>query len=103
MTVILDHRALETTLPNVARGAATTVIVPCVGDGERQKDTADALPRLGLQDQMIMIGHQTIGKEPEGIAFLRFSQTIKKSQIVAALKKDFLAVIAAIECVINQS
>ena len=41
MPVILDHRALEATLPDVARAMVALVVSPGVSDGQGLKNATD--------------------------------------------------------------
>jgi hypothetical protein len=56
----------------------TLVIVPGVSDGQRLQNTTDGLPGLGRQQQVKVVGHQTIAIQLEGIAALRLSESTEK-------------------------
>jgi hypothetical protein len=64
--VVLDHRTLEATLPNVSRAAMTLVVSPGVGNRKRLEEAADRLPRFGPEQKVEIVGHQALTEQPEG-------------------------------------
>src|SRR5215469_6296060 len=102
MLIRRHHRAFETTLPDMAGGRRSLMVMPGVGHGQRLQDAADGLPGGRLQDQMEVVVHQAIRVQPEGIAFLGLDQSVKELLKVGVVEKDAGAVIATIERVVNK-
>jgi hypothetical protein len=57
---VLHDRASEPPLPNVAHGAMPRVKTPRVRYRQRLHNPADRLPRLWLNQQVDVIGHQAV-------------------------------------------
>ncbi len=103
MLVAFDHRTLEPALPHMAAGLSPTMNTPGVGDRQRLQDAADRLPALRRQHQVKVIGHQAVGVEIERVALASFPQRVEKGAKVGVAAKDRLAIIAAIDGVVNQT
>jgi hypothetical protein len=97
--VILNHRALEPALPDMARAVMPLVMAPRVGDGEGLEDAADRLPGLGADEEVEVVGHEAIAEEPEGIAVLGLGQGLEEGDAVGVVAED----VAAVEGVIDQA
>ena len=95
--VILDHRALESTLPDVPGTLMSLVIAPCVGHGQGLENPADRLAGHELKQKMKVVGHQAIAKQLERIATLSLPQRVKERQVIALFREDISTIIAAIE------
>jgi hypothetical protein len=100
--VVLDHWALEASLPDVARTAMTLVTAPGVGDREGLQDSANRLAGFRSQQQMEVIGHEAITKQPERITLLGVGEGLQEGHAIIVVAEDVGAVIAAIEGVVNE-
>jgi hypothetical protein len=100
---VLDYGALEPSLPDVPGGAMPFMIMPGVSYGERLEDSADRLPGVGLEQQVEVIGHETIAKESEGKAFLGLGECVEECETVVIIAEDNGAVVAAIEGMIDEA
>jgi hypothetical protein len=83
----------DTTMP--------AMVAPGVCDRQRLQNPADRLARLGLQEEMEVVSHQRVAVEPKGIAELGLSQRVQEGAKVAVGDKDTVAVIAAVESVVD--
>ena len=101
--VVLDRRAFEPTLPNVAEALVLAVIVPGVGDQERLHDATDSDAGLRSQQEVEVVGHEAVAVEAEWEATPSFGQRVQKQAVVVLVVEDELAVVAAAEGVVDQA
>jgi hypothetical protein len=101
--ILLDQRTLEPALPNVTNGAVGLVVVPGVGHGQRLQNAADRLAWLRRQEQVKVVGHQTIAVQPERVTLLGLAEGIQENQMVLGGEKDISAVIASVEGMVQQT
>ena len=101
--VILDHGALEPTLPHMTRGLMPLVITPGVGYCKGLKDSANRLSGLGPDQEVEVIGHETIAKEPEGVAVPGLGEGLEEGDAVVVVAEDVPAVVATVEGVIHRA
>ena len=102
MLILFDNGAFETALPNMPRRAMVLVVMPGVCQRERLQNPTDILAWPGLEHQMKMVTDEAESKQPEGIALLGLRQRLEECQEIPGLEENGAAVIAAIECVIDQ-
>jgi hypothetical protein len=103
VSIVLNHGALEPALPDVARGVMSLVIAPGVGDREGLEDSADRLSGLGPDQEVKVIGHETIAEEPEGVAVPGLGEGLEEGDAVGVVAEDIPAVVATVEGVIHQA
>ena len=101
--VLLDDWAFEPPLPDVPDRAMAPVIPPGVRHTERLQHAADRDTRFGSQEQVEVVGQQTVAEEAEWIAQLCLGQGVEKGMVVHRVEEDGLAVVAAVEGVIGQA
>src|SRR5262249_52908411 len=87
-SIIPDHGALEPTLPDVTRGPVEVVRPPGVGDGERLEDSADRWPDLGPEQEVEVMGPETMDEEAERSALLGLGEPLKEGDAVIIVAKD---------------
>jgi hypothetical protein len=67
------------------------------------EDSADRLPELGPEQPIKVIDHETIAEEAKRLAFLGFAEGLEERDAVGVVAKDVSAVVAAIECVMDET
>jgi len=97
VVVVLDRRALEPTLPDVAEGPVPLVVAPGVRHQERLHDATDGHPRLGAEQEVEVVGHQAIAVEPERVAELRPAEGVEEGAEIAIVVEDGVAIVAPAE------
>ena len=82
MFVVLDHRALEASLPDVAAALVEAVVAVRVRDQQALHDAAD---RRGgrAQEQMDVIAHQAVAVQVERLPRLEVGEGLEERDIVA--------------------
>ena len=103
MAVILDDGTLKSTLPDVANRFMATMVTPGVGHRQRLEDTADRRSWFGAEKEVEVIRHQAIAIKPKRITQLGLAQAVKEGKIIVLIGEDDLAIIAAVDRVINQA
>ncbi len=78
------------------------VITPGVGYREGFEDSTDRLPDFGPEQEMKVIGHETIAEEAKRIAFLGLGEGLGEGDAVGVIAKDVGAVVATIEGTIDE-
>ncbi len=76
---------------------------PGVGHSQGLENPTDRLACIRLQDEMKVIGHQTVAEQLEPVTALGLSQHMKESRVIALLTEDVRSVVPAIERVIDQA
>ncbi len=79
------------------------VISPRVGHRERLKDPTDRLPGFGPEEQVEMIGHQTITKKPKRITLLGLAQCFQKGDVIRSVFENATPVVAPVQGVENET
>ena len=87
MHVILNHGALEPALPDVTRGMMQFMVAPRVRDREGLQDPADRLSGLRPDEEVEVIGHETIAEQSEWVAIPRLGECLEESETVGIIAK----------------
>src|SRR5581483_3135446 len=95
--ILLDDRAFEAPLPDMADAAVLAMIAPGMRDGERLQNAADGLAGRRAEQKVKMVGHQAVAEQLERIAELRLAQGMEESAIIGRACEDGVAIIAAID------
>ena len=103
MRVILNHGALKSTLPDMTQGMVPLVTTPGVAYREGLEDLTYRLPKLRLEQEMKVIGHETRAEEAKRIAFFGLGESQEEGDAVGAVAEDVSAVVAAIEGLIDEA
>ena len=103
MIVVLDWKALETPLIEMALAGGLVVGVIAHGVGQRDpaQETAHATILGGLQDKVPVVGHQLIAKYPTRVAFQTLSEDALKSDKIFFLVENGLLGVATVESVVE--
>ena len=79
------------------------VKAPGVGYREGLEDSADPLSELGPEQKVEVIGHEAIAEQAKRIAVLGFGKGFEEGNAVGIVTEDISTVVAAIECVIDET
>ena len=101
--VVLNHGTLEPPLPDVSAGAMMLVISLGMGDQKALHDPANRRPGERAEEQVEVIIEQAISVEHERLSFLQVAKGMEKGFKVALLAKHILAIITAIDDVVDQA
>jgi hypothetical protein len=97
MIVVLHGERLESTLPDVARGAVMALIPPGVGHEEPLHPPAHVAVGVRPDHQVEVVGHQTVSQDLDGQSGLGVGHGRDEGIIVGRLMEDDLPPIAPIE------
>lgn len=100
ITVLLNDKTLVAPLPNVTATAVMLVIAADMTGHQPLHATTEFLPPFCANQQVEMIGHQTVGKESDRIALRCLVQQVGKCKVIVVLMKNLLPAVAAIEDVV---
>jgi hypothetical protein len=101
--VILNDRALESTLPNMSRCLIPFVVSPRVRHCQRLDDTADRLAHLRPQQKVKVVGHQAVPEELERVALFGGGDGLDEDDVILLIGENGGAVVAAVNRVIDQT
>jgi hypothetical protein len=74
-----------------------------MGHGERLHDPAERRPCHRREQKVYMVGHEDIAVQPERVPTLRLAQGVKVDRKILFVLEDRLAVIAAIQGVVDEA
>ncbi len=74
-----------------------------MGYREGLEDSTDRLPDFGPEQEMKVIGHETVAEEAKRIAVLGFGEGLEEGDAVSVVAIDVGAIVAAIKGVIDKS
>lgn len=103
MVAVLYHRALESSLPDMAAGTVIAVVSLGVRNQQALHDAADARSLVGPEQKMYMICHQAIAEQVKRLSLLQVGNSLEKRQIVSFVQENLLSSISAIDHMIDQT
>src|SRR5688500_16543197 len=103
MVVVLDRKALEAPLPDMAMTTVMVMIAPhMTGHPPLHKRTERIVPSR-LQHEMEMVRHETEAKHVERVCVLGNDEQIEEGPVIAVFVKDRRAAISTINDVVDLS
>ena len=88
----------------MSRADVLVISMPALRMGQRQPvhEIGEFTVFMGPQNQMPMVGHQAVGKQPNaGDVFLRLGEDAQERLVIAILVEDGFAAIASIESMVD--
>ena len=73
------------------------------GQAVKKNELTPGFPDYGPEQEMKVIGHETIAEEAKRIAFLGLGEGLEEGDAVGVIAKDVGAVVAAIEGMIDET
>jgi hypothetical protein len=61
------------------------------------------LPWLGSEEEVKVVGHQTVAKQPEWVTLVGGRKGLKEGEMVVVIRKDAGPVVAAVKGMINEA
>ena len=102
MLVVLHDGTLEAALPYVPARVVVLVVTLSVRDKQALHDAADRCASW-LAEQMKMITQEAVAVKLERLALFDIGQCLEEGLVVAALVKHVLAIVAAVNYVIDEA
>ena len=103
MIVVLDWKCLETSLPDMAAGAAMTVVATHVRSHQSLHPPTGVSVFIRPQQQVKTIGNQAVAGQPHRNSLVSFAHQRDESEKVVWFMVDIATPVPAIENVINES
>ena len=103
MSVLLDRKAFEAALPDMAVAAIVPMVAAHMTGEPPVHERAEGVRGRGLKHKMEVVGHEAEAEELDGIAGFGVSEQVEEGSIVAVLVKDSCAAIATVEDVVDMA
>lgn len=101
MLVLLDRKAFEAALPDVAVATIVPMVAAHVTGEPPLHERTEGIWSRGLQDEMEMVGHEAEAENFDRIAGFRVSEQVEEGAIVAVFVKDGRTPVASVEGVVD--
>ena len=100
--VVLNDRAFESALPDVAARSVALMIPLSVRHEQTLHDSADRVAER-LNEQVEMVVQEAVAVKLKGLSLFQVAERLQERLEVGVLMKDVLPVVSAVDDVINQA